>query len=189
MNYDESIDVIAAIMRRWEKAKDWSDEHAEQWVTDLAPLDFKRAVVAVADCHQQHHYPPSWAQFHEAYRLATFRELDPSRNPPTTRALEPGYLSKAENGRRMKVLREMLKVVTSPAPHNHHPRKVRVMDDNGDPALDEHGDERFETLRGPFACPVCSLHDRDDQGMHKPEHCARCKRIGNEIYEAIRGEA
>lgn len=186
MNYDESIDVIASIMRRWEQAKTWTEEHAGQWVEDLALLDYDRSLTAVKDCARLHHFPPSWAQFHEAYRAVTFRELDPSRNPPDpSRSLGAGYLPKAENTRRLRALRGALRTIGNPAPHNHGTRKVRVLDDNGDALLDEHGEEMSTILRRHEACPVCSQHDWNEQGHHKPEHCARCKHLSAEFYAAI----
>jgi len=194
MNYQESIDVIASIMRRWEQAKTWTEEHAGQWVEDLAPLDFDRSLTAVKDCARLHHFPPSWAQFHEAYRAVTFREIDPSRNPPDpSRALGAGYLPKAENVRRLGELRKALRTIGNPAPHSHGSRKVRtldeegnpLLDEEGNPLLDEHGSEVTTTIRGPLACPVCSQHDWNAQGHHKPEHCARCKHLGAEFYASV----
>ena len=189
MIYQESIDVIAAIMRCWPLARDWTEEHAGQWVDDLAPLDSGRSLQAVKDCHQQHHYPPSWAQFHDAYRAVTFRELDPSRKAPATRVLEAGFVPKAESARRWKAMRAALPHIISQAAHNHHPKTSKRFDSGGEPMLDEHGEQMTVTVRGVEACPVCRLHDRNEKGEHKPDHCTRCKRIGEAIHQAILKDA
>lgn len=162
MNRDEAINVIATIMDCWTAAQEWTDRQAEMWIKDLEPLEYQRAMSAVHACRDEHHFIPSWAQYREAYRTVTWQQLDPERNPPATMMIEARLLPKSENARRVRLLKAHLRQQRRPDDHDH--------------------------TKGLRNCPVCGQHDVNAQGLHKPEHCARCKELSRVVFDAIAGE-
>lgn len=161
MTRDEAIWVIAFIMEAWPSAQQWTDRQCEMWIADLEDLDFGRASDAIKACRNEHHFTPSWAQFKEAYRTVTWQQLAPERQSPT-RAIEAGYLPRAESVRRVRELKGILSKAS--------------------PAMSEHNHKR-----GVSACPICGAHDRDEHGRHNPDHCSRCKTIAKDTYRELGG--
>ena len=159
MTGDEATKILTLLEAAWPKGP-WPEETESLWLRHLASYEAADAKAAVEWLITRQPYTPTMAHWSEAIGAVRADARRRAVEAETTRAIGTGR--PASTNRRMKALVQAARSTAARLEHNHLPRRVRVLDDDGRPVLDEHGVEVTTTISGAAACPICGRHDHSD---------------------------
>lgn len=159
MNGDHAAQVLSLLEAAWPKGP-WPEETENMWLRHLASYELDDARAAVDWLVPRQTFTPTMAHWAEAIREVR-ADARRRRDEAATRALGAGAPSRATDAR-MRALARDARSRIGRLEHNHLSRRVKVLDEAGEPVLDEDGFEVTRMLVGAEGCPICGRHDHSD---------------------------